>query len=359
MPIITMWAWTSLDLLSAWLRLVRRSSSKPETPRESEPAGQHVDLEVELRQLGLEERVGDRLQRLGALQRGPAVVVDEVELDLHARSSGSRCRTGTHAASARRRRGSGVPSRGSGVRSERVNSCRSTSSPMTRTLVVGNSALRGAIAAPVQWDHLSEDRQVVLLELLPDRRAEPRGSAPRRRSAPSSSPGRPRGTGRSRTRRGRRHRAARPRTPAARPVRAAGRAGCDAPALARARRARAELARVISAHATSRVGTREASTSSRPASRGVELLPVVDARPGSGAAATAPRSAGTRCAASFAEPATRSAKRVAASATSTASSSSVPTSESASSSRSRCTTWPSKTRWAVNGCVSSSVRRAR
>ena len=39
MPIITMWAWTSLDLLSAWLRLVRRSSSKPETPRESSRRG--------------------------------------------------------------------------------------------------------------------------------------------------------------------------------------------------------------------------------------------------------------------------------------------------------------------------------
>ncbi len=33
MPIITMWAWTSLDFASAWLRLLRRSSSKPETPR--------------------------------------------------------------------------------------------------------------------------------------------------------------------------------------------------------------------------------------------------------------------------------------------------------------------------------------
>ncbi len=54
MPIITMWAWTSLALLSAWLRLLRRSSSKPETPRDPEPARQHVDLEVELRQLGLE-----------------------------------------------------------------------------------------------------------------------------------------------------------------------------------------------------------------------------------------------------------------------------------------------------------------
>ena len=56
--------------------------------------------------------------------------------------------------------------------------------------------------------------------------------------------------------------------------------------------------------------------------------------------------------------AARSANRVAASATSTASSSSVPTSESASSARSRCTTWPSNTRCAVNGCVSSVVRRA-
>ena len=42
----------------------------------------HVDLDVELAELGLEGGVGDRRQRLGVLQRRVAVLVDEVELDL-------------------------------------------------------------------------------------------------------------------------------------------------------------------------------------------------------------------------------------------------------------------------------------
>ena len=45
----------------------------------------HVDLDVELPQLGLERRVGDRGQRLGVLQRRVAELVDQVELDLESR----------------------------------------------------------------------------------------------------------------------------------------------------------------------------------------------------------------------------------------------------------------------------------
>jgi hypothetical protein len=53
-----------------------------------EPLRRHVDLEVELAELGLEVRVGDRLERLGVLQRRVAVLVDQVELDLQ---TGHRC----------------------------------------------------------------------------------------------------------------------------------------------------------------------------------------------------------------------------------------------------------------------------
>ncbi|MEJ7755603.1 MAG: hypothetical protein WKF83_03995 [Nocardioidaceae bacterium] len=45
----------------------------------------HVDLDVELTELGLEVLVGDRLKGLGVLQGRIAVLVDQVELDLDAR----------------------------------------------------------------------------------------------------------------------------------------------------------------------------------------------------------------------------------------------------------------------------------
>ena len=51
-------------------------------PTLAEPGRRDVDLDVELAELGLERRVGDRGQRLGALERRVAVLVDEVELDL-------------------------------------------------------------------------------------------------------------------------------------------------------------------------------------------------------------------------------------------------------------------------------------
>jgi hypothetical protein len=47
-----------------------------------EPARRHVDLDVELAELGLEVRVGDRRQRLGVAHGRIGDLVDEVELDL-------------------------------------------------------------------------------------------------------------------------------------------------------------------------------------------------------------------------------------------------------------------------------------
>ena len=84
MPIITMWAPTSDDFGSASLRLSRSVLLERREPALAQPRRRHVDLDVELPELGDELRVGDRRQRLGVLQRGVAVVVDEVELDLEA-----------------------------------------------------------------------------------------------------------------------------------------------------------------------------------------------------------------------------------------------------------------------------------
>ena len=77
-----MWAPTAADFSSASLRLRRRLSSNVVSPPSRSLAGGDVDLDVELPELGLEVRVGDRLQRLGVLQRRVAGLVDEVELDL-------------------------------------------------------------------------------------------------------------------------------------------------------------------------------------------------------------------------------------------------------------------------------------
>ena len=48
----------------------------------AQPGRRHVDLDVELTELGLEVGVGDRLERLGVLQRRVTLLVDQVELDL-------------------------------------------------------------------------------------------------------------------------------------------------------------------------------------------------------------------------------------------------------------------------------------
>jgi hypothetical protein len=64
---------------AAQVRLERREPALAELRR------RHVDLDVELPELGLERRVGDRRQRLGVLQRRVALLVDEVELDLEPR----------------------------------------------------------------------------------------------------------------------------------------------------------------------------------------------------------------------------------------------------------------------------------
>ncbi|GIF26899.1 hypothetical protein Ate02nite_96290 [Paractinoplanes tereljensis] len=46
--------------------------------------GRHVDLDVELTQLGLEVRIGDRAEHLGVAHGRIGVLIDQVELDLHA-----------------------------------------------------------------------------------------------------------------------------------------------------------------------------------------------------------------------------------------------------------------------------------
>ena len=70
MPIITMWAPTSARLRLGVVEAARAgSSSNVVSPPSRSLARRHVDLDVELAELGLEVRVGDRLERLGVLQR--------------------------------------------------------------------------------------------------------------------------------------------------------------------------------------------------------------------------------------------------------------------------------------------------
>ena len=63
-----------------------------------EQARRHVDLDVELAELGLERRVGDRLERGRVDQRGVAGVVGQVELDFEPERSplGVKPRLGQH-----------------------------------------------------------------------------------------------------------------------------------------------------------------------------------------------------------------------------------------------------------------------
>ena len=76
-------------------------------------ARRHVDLDVELAEFGLEVVVGDRVEHVGVAHRRVAVLVDEVELDLEPGHRPVERRTSTRSASARTRRGSGAPWRGS------------------------------------------------------------------------------------------------------------------------------------------------------------------------------------------------------------------------------------------------------
>ena len=83
-PIITWWAptleaFSSASLKAAQALLELREAALTELGR------RHVDLDVELAELGLEVRVGDGLEDLGVLQGRVARVVDEVELHLEAR----------------------------------------------------------------------------------------------------------------------------------------------------------------------------------------------------------------------------------------------------------------------------------
>ncbi len=82
---MTRWAPTFADRSSASFRLRLRLCSKVDKPTVAKHLRRHVDLDVELTQLGLEVGVGDGGQDLGVLQRRIAVLVDQIELHLQAR----------------------------------------------------------------------------------------------------------------------------------------------------------------------------------------------------------------------------------------------------------------------------------
>jgi hypothetical protein len=90
MPMIIMCAPAVRERSSAWLRLARMDSSSSAKTGRRELPRRDVDLDVELPELGLEVRIGDRLEDRGVGQRGPAVVVGQVELDLEAERSARR-----------------------------------------------------------------------------------------------------------------------------------------------------------------------------------------------------------------------------------------------------------------------------
>ena len=73
------------DLAGRGLRVVERAPQavlEGGQPTLAQGRRGDVDLDVELAELGLEVRLGDRLQHLGVLERRVTPVVDEVELDL-------------------------------------------------------------------------------------------------------------------------------------------------------------------------------------------------------------------------------------------------------------------------------------
>ena len=84
---------------SALLRPARTVGLELRRARGREQARRDVDLDVELAELGLEVRVGDRLEHLGVAHRGVARIVDQVELDLAAdrRPLGVEARLAQHA----------------------------------------------------------------------------------------------------------------------------------------------------------------------------------------------------------------------------------------------------------------------
>ena len=76
---------------SAWLRLAAHRLLELAEHAPAQQPRRHVDLHVELAELGLEVRVGDRLERAGVDHRRVALLVGQVELDLEA----DRARSGS------------------------------------------------------------------------------------------------------------------------------------------------------------------------------------------------------------------------------------------------------------------------
>ena len=77
-----MWAPTADGLLLGVVEAAPQRVLEGRQPTLVELGRRHVDLDVELPELGLEVGVRDRLERLGVLQRRVADLVDQVELDL-------------------------------------------------------------------------------------------------------------------------------------------------------------------------------------------------------------------------------------------------------------------------------------
>ena len=81
-PIITWWAPTLERLLLGVVERAAQALLEGRQAALAELGRRHVDLDVELAELGLEVGVGDGLEHLGVLQGRVARVVDEVELHL-------------------------------------------------------------------------------------------------------------------------------------------------------------------------------------------------------------------------------------------------------------------------------------
>ena len=81
MPIITMWAPSSLALASAAFRLARTSASRSSAERPGSRTRRNVEFDVVGAQFGLVGRIGDRRQHFGIAHRGLIVAVDQIALD--------------------------------------------------------------------------------------------------------------------------------------------------------------------------------------------------------------------------------------------------------------------------------------
>ena len=207
-PIITMWAPTVGRLLLGVVEAAPQGVLERRQPALAQLGRRHVDLDVELAELGLEVRVGDRLQRLGVLQRRVAALVDQVELDLQpghrvvgvearlAQHPGEHVEVAAHLLAVPRAVG------------PRELLCLDLFAHDPTLGTAGGSRATG-------WLSAGDPRPAERLAPSAESAARAARRAARRPARPASSPGRPPGTGRPRTRRARRARPARRRTPAA------------------------------------------------------------------------------------------------------------------------------------------------